>query len=429
MEETLKAVRLLHQVIVVLSAALLAFAISPDERPRIEAALKELEALRNANHVGIYEALYQETSRFDGNGTPEKIKSFCQTKLGVPAAASFRFHPVFHVEEGIPDEKTAPLRSWQEFLTESIYVGTIIPADLNELEAELERQKVRGGLAEQAPAKPEIFEVRVQLPEDEQLFPNSRFPARLFLDDKADLPPAVAKSWPPYGTFYSGSIMVDFDLHGSSLRYQNLMVRLRTDYRAPCPAGKAWLKAIPSLAAILQPNGKDTLPATHRYWGECAPLTITEATNTLTKRLESAPKTVTFSGITIETSLLIWVAPLVTLVFVAYIAVHLRHLSRLTERKTALLRDFPWIGLFEDRVSIVLLGLTLFALPTVANIAVILRSLEGAGWVLFLGLGLFLILLAMQGAMLMTLRKLHCRIRQAEATRAIRKKAKRVAGE
>jgi hypothetical protein len=428
MEETLKAVRLLHQVIVVLSAALLAFAISPDERPHVQAALKELEVLRNINQLDIFYTIYRETTHFDGNATPEKVKSFYEAKLGYPAHASFTFHPAFYVNEGIPEEKTTPLRGWQDFFTESIYVATIVPADLDQLEGD-RLQWIRAGIAEQAALKPQILDVEIHLPQTEQFFPNSRFPDRLFLDDMSELLFAVAKPRNSGDTSLQGSITLRFDVQGTGHSYSHEMVNLRTDYTAPFPVGKAFLRATPSLAASLQPNGRDILPATHRYWGECAPLTITEAINTLTKRLESAPKTVTFSGITIETSLLIWVAPLVTLLFVAYVAVHLRHLSRLTERKTALLRDFPWIGLFEDRVSILLLGFTLFALPTAANIAVIARSSEGAGWVLFLGLGLLLCLIAMQGAMFMTLRELHGRIRQAEAARAIKKKATQVAGE
>jgi hypothetical protein len=99
----------------------------------------------------------------------------------------------------------------------------------------------------------------------------------------------------------------------------------------------------------------------------------------------------------------------------SYLSVHIKHLCHLSSKEPAVVRDFPWVGLFLNWMSIALLGTTLFVLPLLSNIAVVMRTFDGAN-VSYVGIVATLLILATEVGMVVALKALHKQLGKADAS-------------
>ncbi len=98
------------------------------------------------------------------------------------------------------------------------------------------------------------------------------------------------------------------------------------------------------------------------------------AANFLQEKLDSGKRGISFLGLSIDEGLLVWAAPLITLVLLLFFFLHLYHLNGGPRPSRDLLSSFPWFGLFKDFLSRTLTFLSVVALPTLADTTVLLRS-------------------------------------------------------
>ncbi len=116
-------------------------------------------------------------------------------------------------------------------------------------------------------------------------------------------------------------------------------------------------------------------PHLQPFWEEVRTLTPSEAIRHLQARADAQRGNV---------EVLAWGGPLVVLAIMLYLFAQLGHLKGIAARDQAAIRDYPWIGLFDDRLSVSLVLASIVALPATANAALAVRlsstSLVGAIW-------------------------------------------------
>src|SRR5437762_2077883 len=94
MDETLKTVRLLHQVIIALSAALLAFVLAPQNAEHLDAGLNELRTLRDLDKVSFLRWGADKITRVETPRVRRDAESAFKKVLGLPLADGFVYEPI-----------------------------------------------------------------------------------------------------------------------------------------------------------------------------------------------------------------------------------------------------------------------------------------------------------------------------------------------
>ena len=395
MDETLKAIRLLHQVIIALSAALLAFALSPNEIPQLDAALKELRSLRDLDPIYYYGWGGQATSVSESASQRPHFEALVAPVLSLPLGDKFTLEPAFYAEW--PD-KAAPLTGWEQFFMEGSWMESYSPG-VDDPEFKKNLQAMVAEMRDEQPKASTLSSARFVLPDDKSMagdHPDSDFFQR------------VAKTRVVKG---SGTVWLTLQYPGklSMTRSHALPVGIGQTSGGKAGYARKWLEAEPGkYEEIFGKNRADFLPAAHVYWIELKALSIADADAYLAKRRAAAPHTVTLWTVTVDTALLVWLGPLVTLLFISYLGVHILHMRLFCPSKGTQIQEFPWVGLFGDWVSGGLLLLTLFALPLAANVTVLIRTFDHTRWESYLGLiflGGLVLMLVRLGSLIRQLQK------------------------
>lgn len=136
-----------------------------------------------------------------------------------------------------------------------------------------------------------------------------------------------------------------------------------------------WLRATAWGDEILESGeGQVVLfPRLRPFWEEVRTLPLPEAVRHLQARADERRGTVQVFGAEVSTSLLGWGGPLVVLAIALYLLAQLRHLAVIAWNEPSALREYPWIALFNDRLSVTLVVISIVLLPALANLALAIR--------------------------------------------------------
>lgn len=382
MEETLKAIRLLHQVITGVAATLLAFATAPDESKNIQKALDELYTIQGLNFAEYATWVAEKLTENPDSHTTNDFPARLADSLGVSLYTEIKYAPAFFVEW---PSATASLYEWDYFLR---------LATVESLEPEI---PLRGLPAMDGISLPErvsvsLESVSVHLAREDSLTVMSAF-VRGRVAKKASLERegVVSLLFRPHGAIGDGE---------SSLYEHHAKLVLGESYRWSYPS--EWIQTLPSVCARIFNNPPQhvdvirlarksniyspSIPTVRRFWRELGHLPIQHAIEKLEKRTESSSKELTLFFVSLDRTLLLWAGPLIMVLMVAYLKAHLAHLESLARERIDEARMFPWIGLFAGKLSAALVFLTLFLLPVAAVELLIWRT--GAGGSRILGIGI-----------------------------------------
>lgn len=78
-------------------------------------------------------------------------------------------------------------------------------------------------------------------------------------------------------------------------------------------------------------------------------------------------------GITVDSKVLVWFSPVILWLLVLYLLVHLNHLYAFIEKGSTIIQ-FPWVGFFKDKLSLILTVLSLGALPLLSCSRLLVRA-------------------------------------------------------
>jgi hypothetical protein len=362
MEETLKTIRLLHQVIIALCAALLAFALSPDESASMQESLDELYALRKLDFSKYAAWVVPQ------HNTPQTFSSLSwppddvALSLGTSLEPDFKYEPSFYLEW--PDAR-ATLRDWENFMR----FATV----------------VRFG-----PKAPQ--EIRwPQGMEGNRVFPIKSI--KIFLETEDAMPMGDPMLWSRIAKSNlpecDGKVEVTVQPSADKTDSVTIPGKLRKEAIWQYDLPYQWVMSDPELAMKVfsgwfSPQCSDCdhplpsfLPQAHKYWMQIAHLSLPEATEKMEKRVESAAHGLTLFSISLDIILLRWAGPISTLLFLAYLAVHLNQLQNFPAKSREEVSNFPWIGIFRGWVSVALICITLLLLPLISNGLLIWRTTSG----------------------------------------------------
>jgi hypothetical protein len=101
--------------------------------------------------------------------------------------------------------------------------------------------------------------------------------------------------------------------------------------------------------------------------------TLEGAITFLDRELNTKKRELTFLGLKIDAATAIWIGPVTTLTLVLYFLAHLRHF-RMTINRHDNQEGYSWIGLFVDRLSTLITYASIVLLPTIANLVLMIAS-------------------------------------------------------
>jgi len=143
------------------------------------------------------------------------------------------------------------------------------------------------------------------------------------------------------------------------------------------PLALEWLRSSAVGKELLDKKSGALFPNLKLFWGRVGLMNVDGATVFLEDQIESTRRgSLSFFGITVERSLVIWVGPALCLSLLLFLVLHLRHLLQTSRGDPAVLGEavtYPWVICFSDTLSSVVSYSTLFVLPLIANLFLLLR--------------------------------------------------------
>jgi hypothetical protein len=381
-EEGLKAVRLLHNVILTASAAVIAFALSPNDLSRLErlsAALSDLRTAlvdydRQAFDRHVEDLVQKETSfkhhlqvTLDGLGisVASDLRATAllpvRTYADLTTARDGRRPPtLFEIDAALrqprpieifkPDDLQSELHKWL--------------APFAQTTAALHNVRNRGMSGAGRPTVEGYLELR--LDPAEYLPQASTIKERIAAADLPFAPRIVADVNPV-------QIVVDARIHGD-------FVALRDSF-------PGWLAGQGKAAVSLdRETGTVKLaPLIVASLEQIGGLSLDEAQQKIDRQREEARERqyVSLLGVDVPAPHALIAAPLTLLILLTYLLSHVRDVFDRATAGDPILRTFPWIGLFGDNQSWVFTVASVVALPLLADLWLFSRLSQSRGWMIW----------------------------------------------
>lgn len=420
MDEFLKTIRFLHQVLIGVCAALIAFSLSPDPKAGYTTALLELNVILRQLTLHDY-AMYAKTvAQHDDEEEAAYLKQrFDRNKLivenyALPISQKFTVTRPYYCEY---PKDNATVADYLQFVDSGGLIGEVgfeygeIPG-VPELLAKIlkEQRRVKSKLTD---LKPELREVFFKLSEE---IPQEKFPwqdlsgeSHEASDDEFEFPhnstrllnvPRIGLMGmnvsPPDKREFRGEIGLTFTSNVSSLvsiepSLSSVMPGVEdgrvvtTIYVNPSASyfyGKKhlavdWLRTMPDLFRLVHRarDGQDILfPNLKPLMNQLQTMSLTDASKFLQDKIDSTHNDLSFLGISIQQEVAVWVGPLVVALIMVYLLSHFRHLHNIDNLNGPPMKMFPWIGIFEDSLSRTLTFISIAIMPVASETALLVRS-------------------------------------------------------
>lgn len=342
--ENLKTLRLLHQLLMVVAAAILAFALRPDLSNDYKAALNELSELREVSFEGWGKFI---TDRYKSDEEHNDKFVLAVIRLaGLPIQGHPKLgQPVYG--EQPPYIGAARLIEYDSFLSGSRKIGAIrINADKQNVAEQLKRALVPrnahpvvsgmwlGGFA--APETPLVNGGRM-------------------LDWRNPTPAPVAT--------------LNFNINDQTVPNQPAYAIVT--YAIHSDSGQFaadWLRTDTFGKGLIDPRTGVLFPNLKKFWDQVNSLPVDQAAAFLQGQLESSTRgTISFFGIPVERSLAISVGPIACFSILLFLCLHLRHFRSVVTGSDAI-ENYPWVPLFRGAWgALSVTYVTLIGLPIFAN--------------------------------------------------------------
>lgn len=371
MEESLKTVNLVHQALVALSVALIAFSPSSDPRTKYQAALIQLTALRKLPLSDFDNYAHRLVIGKDRQ-LVQKYKSILSQIPGVSVSDEFTVNQPIYLKR--PKEDAF----MEDFI--SFFDGD---------------NKIAYAQLDDASASKEVFEKAISSPSTCTILSDYKLQLMtLDLDQTAGSTDLRPWSNPEAGT---SNVILQFGKKtgiGS-----NVFCARSADIRSSpvvIPGNQAmeWLRSTNPSYDV------ETLADLRRVIVEVAAKTPAEATKFLEDQVNTPAPPLEFVGIKVQQHSAVLVGPLATLAILLFFLANVRHLRLIYDGTDKVLKTFPWIGLFPDRLSKSMTYASVVLLPSLSNIRLLIRSARwtdpptAAGWIITFGVAAVSLLIA-----------------------------------
>ena len=403
MEEGLKAVRLLHNVILAASAAIIAFASSPNDLSRLQRLSGALTQVRTT-------LVDYDRQAFDGyvEGLIEKETSFKQQlqvtldSLGIATASGLRASPIIPVRTHADfatarDGRSPTLFDIAAALRRSPPIEIFKPDDLRgelllwlapfaQTTATLHNVRSGGMNLAGRPTIEGYLELRLSRASFLQQ-------ASTIRERITTLPiaPRIVETIDPV------QITIDARIHGDFVTLKDATFAGWVA-RQGTPETQGTASVVIDRAA----GSASLAPPLVAGLEQIGTLSLDDAQQKLDRQQEEARERqhVSLLGVEVPAALALLAAPLTLLILLTYLLSHIRHVRHIGHVRPELppagasvaaagdpiLRTFPWIGLFDDAQSRAFTIASIVALPLLANVWLLARLSQSWSWIWLLAL-------------------------------------------
>jgi hypothetical protein len=386
MDERLKALKSLQQVICVVAAAVLAFAVTPDRSKEYRAALDELEVFRKVDLKTYPEYVKGQFAPQEDANRALLLSAAKQAHLIVRSSTVFS-EPF--VMEAPPLGAYIRLRDFENFVTAQHVVGVYLVNDEREVFARLTEQ------LKQKPQQP----VTVTQP--------------------ASTTPVPFTVTGIYATYGGGGGMAINNvqmadpvvLHNSPnveslqfLLFNGLPMPPAANFSVTCTFKASdnlhlaldWLRSDENGKNLIDPKSGVVFPKLKPFWERIADMGTENATLFLQERIEASTHgSLSLFGVSVDRDLVLMAGPGALFAVLLFFWLHLRQVSVAASWNQAGIestKEYPWIVCFGDWLSGVVSYGCLIVLPVGSSLLLLLRHGESADDTTRLGVGVTVIL-------------------------------------
>jgi hypothetical protein len=337
--EHLKTLRLLHQILMVVSAAILAFALRGDPSTEYRAALNELSTLRELSFDGWsnfvnnrYRSIALENEKF--------VRGIIRD-AELPIAG----HPTL----ALPTCYLRPPAIFNARLVDfDSFISGIRPIGAFQIGA-IDRRYLVTHLKELLAARNPHPSV-----------------SNMFLGLSAtDCPKDVTSNTTP----------LYFQINDQPQTVPNQPIYVLVTYSVITENGqfvRDWMKTDALGKKLIDEHTGEALPNLKQFWERLSSLTVEQATGFVQEQLEtSARGTLSFFGIPVERSLAISAGPIVCFSILLFFCLHVRQFRTVTE-DVNVVPSYPFAALFQSPVAAIsVIYFTVLLLPVFSNTALL----------------------------------------------------------
>lgn len=365
MKDCLDTIRHLQTAVLVLAAALLALALTPNDAARYDGALKTLRAMPRLRRDPVLEA-----ARVQNQAAYKEFFARVDTAAhGVGTAVTFGDEPGGH--------GSIRPRKRVEFFEERFLAAQA--GDTLEDEVQFYR-----GIRERLRSLPEPEQVTKLLTDEQQARPTRQWQfsgystdiwrIQLFWHFASDrLPQEIAYLDPVPHTFHGSATPTSDRMNAELLRtvFPEVDVPSFSDFHGD--RRNAALQRITSLTEL----DKEGLA---EVWEDLRDLSRAEAIKEAGERSRSATRSLSLVGVDIDERLATFGGPLALWLALLYLLLHIVHLRRLAEADDSLLKTYPWPPLFAGWAGAASSAVLLILFPTAAVVRFARRVAEGLAY-------------------------------------------------
>lgn len=377
MNDLIKSCKLIHNVIMGVCAAIIAFALTPDPAETYRAALAEIQvvqALKRENYSDYVlkrlSTRRQELAEFDKVPFTPRGRSFVLNK--------YTIEPEVYISWPDRDAKVIDVIQFFDGNNESVEYG---PGDGAELEA--------------AARIARIDPKQVRLPKSAFLeyasFLAPSGVATVKVGDRLFLAKALSYEQ------LKGIVALDFrdtpngDIHTFS-RYGPTLQNVSTYEIDGVNLAGEWLAKgsgiYDHISSVSVSNTVTTFPNLKAARSEIEAQTLAGAARVLQDKLDSTKREIHFLGLTVEERIAVWAGPTALLLLLIYFYAHVSNLNRRRFTATESLQNASWIVLFPGLASATISYASIVVLPPLAAAALLQRSGHTHEWTTRLGVAL-----------------------------------------
>lgn len=356
MSENLKVIKVLHQLLMVTTAAILAFSLRPDLSQKYRAALDELAAFKQLSVAGWSNYVAQRYSA-TANEDVKFVRGLVrQARLRVSGSPNIVI-PVFGDQVPNPESR---LLDWDTFFAKPQRIGiTTLTTS--------ERRTLLKQFAQWAAARnPSYTIIAMNLSVSSTSGP--QYPGGSLMLDWLNRSPSGTSRAPLYLITDERGLQPTYVVFSYSIRSE--VGKFAIDWLRNDTFGR---KLVDPRTGVIFPNLKT-------FWHQINQDNPDQATLFLQEELEANTRgTLSFFGIPVERSLAISAGPVLLFCILLFLGLHLGHFRSLPADDEGT-RNYPWVGLFHSWLAVVATYASLLILSVLANAWLIYRYGQWGEW-------------------------------------------------
>lgn len=388
MDERLKALKSLQQLICIAAAAVLAFAVTSDQTKQYQAALNEIEIFRKVDLKNYPVYVKRQFANEEARNRNLLIKAARQAHLVV--RSSMAFSEPF-VMDAPPLGPNIRLRDFDDFVTAQHTVGVCLLDD---------EQQIFTRLTEQLKQKPQqSFSVTTQpVPATVPpltvtgIYANSGGSGGMMLNDVQMADPVVLHNSPNVESL-------------QFLLYNGLPLPPSANFPVDCtfkPSDNLhlaldWLRSDENGKDLVDAKSGMVFPKLRPFWERIADMGADNAALFLQERIEAGTRgSLSLFGVSVDRDLVLFAGPAALLALTLFFWLHLRQVNDADEggqREGQSSRDYPWVACFQGRLSGAVAYGCLVGLPVGSSLLLLFRHGELADKTTWLGAALTALLI------------------------------------